>query len=278
MRRDGSCGSLSSFSRDGAAADSPGLNLTDDMADRILLDSTSSDSTSLHSAGRSFYSVSIKISHLLYVTVLCIFSLSLSPGSSIVTTASTTSAPAEEGGVAIRQQSRRKKMLSSSRRRQSRVPNSSQEEGEGEKREERSQRSVPTTPDSVSMDLGRDGTEVSESSSGTPKSPVSRMASAPEATPPKAQGAKVRLSGSYSVPLTVIEEPVGETEVNEQGLTPGEEEERERLQIQRSPSPCLQVPPSPVRGFSPNSSPRNTRRIATRRTRSNRRESHNQFL
>jgi hypothetical protein len=83
------------------------------------------------------------------------------------------------------------------------------------------------------------------------------------------QGAKVRLSGSYSVPLTVIEEPVGETEDNEQG----EDEESERLRrFQRSPSPSLQVPPSPVRGFSPNSSPRNTRkktRIATRRTRSN---------
>ena len=189
---------------------------------------------------------------VMYVTVLCIFSLSPSGSTSIVTTASTTSAPAEEGGVSIRQHSRRKKMLSSSRRWQSRVPSSSQEEGEGERREEGSQMSVPTTPDSsVSMDLGRDGMEVLESSSGTPKSPVSRMASAPEATPPKAQGAKVRLSGSYSVPLTVIEEPVGETEANEQGLTPGEEEEREQRQIQRSPSPVSRSPRPPRGGFPP---------------------------
>ena len=132
--------------------------------------------------------------------------------------------------------------------------------------------SVPSTPDSsAAMELG---TEVSDSDSGNVHSPVS------ETTPPlRMQGAKVRLSGSYSVPPTVIEELAGETEDNEEGLTPGgvvgEEEEGERLwRFQRSLSPSLQVPPSPVRGFSPNSSPRNTRktRVAVRRTRSHKGE------
>ena len=199
------------------------------------------------------------------------------PGStSVVTTTSTPSTtPAEERGVVIRNQSRKKKM--SSRRRLSRTP-SLEADGGGGEGEGGGRGSVPSTPDSTAtMQLGGDGSQVSESDTVTVHSPVSRTGSAPETTPPRTQGAKVRLSGSYSVPLTVIEEPVGETEDNEQGLTPaGEDEESERLRrFQRSPSPSLQVPPSPVRGFSPNSSPRNTRkktRIAVRRTRSNKRE------
>ena len=190
------------------------------------------------------------------------------PGSTsvVITTSTPSTTPAEEGGVVVRNQSRRKKILSSSRRRQSRTP-SLETDGGGGEGEGGGRGSVPSTPDSTA--LGGDGSQVSESDTGTVHSPVSRTESVPETTPPRMQGAKVRLSGSYSVPLTVIEEPVGETEDNEQG----EDEESERLRrFQRSPSPSLQVPPSPVRGFSPNSSPRNTRkktRIATRRTRSN---------
>ena len=171
---------------------------------------------------------------------------------------STSSAPAGEGGVVIRHQPRKKM---SSNRRRSKVPSLSLEgAGEGESRS----RSVPNTPDSCAgMELGRDRTGVPESENVALHSPVSRTPSVLEVTPPRAQSAKVRLSGSYSLPLTVIEEPPGETEEGEEGTPLGEE--AGLLRMQRSPSPSLQIPQSPVRGPSPNSSPRNTRRIATRR-------------
>ena len=59
MKRDVSSGSLASFYRD-----IPGLNLTDELADRILLDSTSGDTVSLHSAGTY-----ITVSHTTHLSI-----------------------------------------------------------------------------------------------------------------------------------------------------------------------------------------------------------------
>ena len=162
--------------------------------------------------------------------------------------------------MVTRHQSRKKKILSSSRRRQSRVPPLSLDGSDPTSEGEGGSRSVPNTPDSVGMEPGRDGT--GESDSGNVHSPASRTTSVPEATP---QRSKVRLSGSFSLPL-VIEERVGEVEEGERNNMVGEGQ----LRLRQSPSPSLQVPPSPVRGPSPNTSPRNTRatRVATRRRRS----------
>ena len=104
--------------------------------------------------------------------------------------------------------------------------------------------------------------------------PSVRFSSDPEVTPLRFPGAKVAVSATYSLPLAVIEEPGevgganGEEEEEKGGGSEGIQERR-RMRLNRSPSPALNVPPSPIRGPSPSSSPRNTRktRIAKRRSR-----------
>ena len=75
---------------------------------------------------------------------------------------------------------------------------------------------------------------------------------------------KARLSGSYSLPPTVIEEPAME----EGDTTSSSSAKSNSVRLQRSPSPSLQIPSSPVRIISsPSASPRSLRKTRMAHTR-----------
>ena len=189
------------------------------------------------------------------------------PGSSA---APSTNTAVEEGSVP-KQQTRRKKLTS----RRSRTPPSpipleeldisQPPRGAGGGEENASDR---TSPD-VRMEVGQNGME---SGHVFVRAHTARTSSTLDTTS-RSPNAKIRLSGSFSLPVplppTVIEEPA-----MEEGLQEGDGSstpiQQRRMRLQRSPSPTLQIPPSPVKmspKTSPNMSPRNNRktRIATRR-------------
>ena len=127
---------------------------------------------------------------------------------------------------------------------------------------------VLSTLDSASaetrMELGQDGTGSPEPDMVSPRKRVVRTASAGDTGGRLASGKK-RVSGAYSLPL-VIEEPIreGEEEVDTGLMSPPRGRE---AQLRRSPSPSLQIPPSPSHVPASNSSPRSHRRTRIAHTR-----------
>ena len=267
---------------------SPSPLISDEMADRIF-DTISSDSGSQHSGGTV---------HALPChteegcdTPACQSSCSdIAPpltGSSVAppsNTPSTASVPmGDRGGQQPTSGSRRKKVLTSSRRRQSKphtiVPLTSIDisvspGGAGAEEEEGGENlegldSVLSTPDSASaetrMELGQDGTGSPEPDMVSPRKRAVRTASAGDTGGRLVSGGKKRVSGAYSLPL-VIEEPVreGEEEVDTGLMSPPRGRE---AQLRRSPSPSLQIPPSPSHVPASNSSPRSYRRTRIAHTR-----------
>ena len=170
--------------------------------------------------------------------------------------------------------------MTSNRRRDSKVASMSLEglnitqtpgemgDNEGSKGIQNGSQSVPGTPVSnVAMDFERNGMENLESDNDN--SVIMRLSSDPGVIPPST---KVTLSTTCSVPLAVIEEPeeVGGGEGDggrrqEEGNT----RDKRRRRLCRSPSPALNVPPSPIRGPSPSNSPCTIRksRVARRKSR-----------
>lgn len=304
MKRDVSNASLASSGRGDGSEGSPALNLLNDEATgRLLFDSTSTntDSASTHSAGAYLhcsiydslkynflwqklpdssskaYSCVRLLARVCKTFSVCFENIYSFTGSVSVATNTTTdimdtssspttvpAMPNDGGGVITRGNKSRKKKMSS-RRGLSKNPTSLPLDSAPPVNDGASEsKSVPSTPDHTGMESEQNRMKFLESESKP--SPVSKSGTSPEATPNKqlAGSTKVRLSASYSLPL-VIEEPVEEEEREGRVVVNGIAGERVRA---RSPSPSLTVLPSPRRvGFSPSSSPRNTRktRMAGRR-------------
>lgn len=138
--------------------------------------------------------------------------------------------------------------------------------------------SIPSTPDPTSadteMEIGQNGMGDLEMDNVSIRSHYIQSSSAAEVSS-RPSSSKVRLSGSYSLPPTVIEEPAME-EGDERDTTASPMAKSHSMRLQRSPSPSLQIPSSPMRMTpSPGASPQSLRktRIAHTRRKGSRGES-----